>query len=66
MMEDLGYRTNLIAPCIMDTPASNYFAEMCRAREIPVGDVGNVVNAVVRCAADELINGTNTPLTMMP
>lgn len=62
MMEDLRYRTNLIAPCIMDTPASSYFAEMCRARGIPVGDVGNVVDDIVRCAADESINDSNTQL----
>ena len=57
MMEDLGYRVNLIAPTIMDTPMSNDFAEICRAKGIPVGNVSDVVDAVIRCAANDTICG---------
>ena len=57
MMEDRGYRTNLIAPTVVDTPMSNAFVGMCQARGVPVGSVSDVVNAVLRCAADESISG---------
>ncbi len=56
-MEDIGYRTNLIAPTVMDTPMSSSFAEMARMQGVAVGEVSNVVSAVVRCAADESVNG---------
>ena len=57
IMENMGYRTNLIAPWVMDTPMSNYFAKICREQGIAVGNVNDVVDAVVRCAADDSING---------
>ena len=56
-MEDLGYRVNLIAPWVMDTPMSKGLAELCRKEGFPVGDADDVVKAVVRCAADETICG---------
>ena len=57
VMEDLGYRMNLIAPWIMDTPMSKDFAEWCRPNGIPVGEADDVASAVIRCAADETIRG---------
>ena len=57
IMEDLGYRMNLIAPWIMDTPMSRDFAEMCRKKGIPVGRADDVASAVIRCAADDAICG---------
>lgn len=56
-MEDLGYRMNLIAPWVMDTPMSRDFADFCRKQGFPVGDANDVANAVIRCAADESICG---------
>ena len=56
-MEDLGYRMNLIAPWVMDTPMSKGLAELCRKEGFPVGDANNVAEAVVRCAADDTICG---------
>lgn len=56
-MEDLGYRVNLIAPWIMDTPMSKSLADMCRKEGFPVGDANDVAKAVVRCAADDSICG---------
>ena len=56
-MEDMGYRMNLIAPWIMDTPMSRDFAEMCRGKGIPVGRADDVASAVIRCAADDAICG---------
>ena len=56
-MEDLGYRVNLIAPWVMDTPMSKGLAEICRQHGIPVGNAEDVAQAVVRCAADESICG---------
>ena len=56
-MEDLGYRINLIAPWIMDTPMSKDFADMCRKIGFPVGDADDVAKAVIRCAADHTLYG---------
>jgi len=56
-MEDLGYRTNLIAPWVMDTPMSKGLAGICRQQGFPVGDAKDVAQAVVRCAADDSICG---------
>ena len=56
-MEDLGYRTNLIAPWVMDTPMSKPLADTCRKHGVPVGDAGDVAQAVIRCAADDSICG---------
>ena len=57
MMEDLGFRTNLIAPWIIDTPMSSEFAKGMRAQGVPVGEIQGVVDAIVRCAADGCICG---------
>ena len=56
-MEDLGYRTALIAPTVLDTPMSHKLVVMCRERSISIGKVSDLVDTVVRCAADESING---------
>ena len=56
-MEDLGYRMNLIAPWVMDTPMSKGLAEFCRSKGFPVGDANDVAKAVIRCAADDTICG---------
>ena len=58
-MERSGYRINLIAPWIMDTPMSKEFCEMFRAHDIAVGNPRDVVTAVIRCATDESISGTS-------
>ena len=56
-MEDLGYRINLIAPWVMDTPMAHDLAELCRQKGLPVGDANDVAKAVIRCAADDTICG---------
>ena len=56
-MEDNGYRINLIAPWVMDTPMAKGLAEYCRNKGIPVGDANHVADTVVRCAVDESICG---------
>ncbi len=61
-MEDLGYRMNLIAPWVMDTPMSKGLAEVCRTNGIPVGDANDVAKAVVRCVADDTICGKKIEL----
>ena len=55
--EDLGYRTNLIAPWVMDTPMSQPLAKINRERGFPVGDANHVAEAVIKCAADNSICG---------
>lgn len=57
MMEDRGYRVNLIAPWVMDTPMSKSLADTCRQHGIPVGEAQSVADAVVQCAADDSICG---------
>ena len=64
-MEDLGYRVNLIAPWVMDTPMSNNLANLCRRHGFPVGEVNHVVEAVVRCAADDSICGKSNLLSAL-
>ena len=61
-MEDMGYRTILIAPFVMDTPMSHSFADMVRENGVAVGKVGDVVDAVIRGAVDESINGNPTSI----
>lgn len=56
-MEDLGYRVNLIAPWVMDTPMSKSLADTCRQHGFPVGDAQSVADAVIQCAADDSICG---------
>ena len=56
-MEDLGFRTNLIAPWVMDTPMSKPLADACREHDIAVGNAEDVARAVIRCAADDSICG---------
>lgn len=56
-MEDLGYRMNLIAPWIMDTPMSKGLADLCRKKGFPVGDAKDVTDAVVRSVTDGSICG---------
>lgn len=56
-MEDLGYRMNLIAPWVMDTPMSKPLADVCRQNGFPVGEAKSVADAVIRCAADNSICG---------
>lgn len=56
-MEDLGYRVNLIARWVMDTPMSKGLADICRQHGFPVGDVRDVAHAVIRCALDDSIRG---------
>ena len=56
-MENLGYRINLIAPWVMDTPMAHKLAELCRQKGFPVGDANDVAKAVIRCAADDTICG---------
>lgn len=58
-MEDLGYRMNLIAPWVMDTPMSKGLADLCRKEGFPLGDADDVAKAVVRCAADDAVSGKN-------
>ncbi len=65
-MERSGYRINLIAPWIMDTPMSKDFCEMFRSHDIAVGNPRDVVTAVIRCATDESISGTYVCLKKMP
>lgn len=57
LMEDQGYRMNLIAPWVMDTPMSKGLADLCREKGFPVGDAKNVADTVIRCAADDSISG---------
>ncbi|KAL9630779.1 MAG: hypothetical protein Q9164_006246 [Protoblastenia rupestris] len=57
VMEDQGYRMNLIAPWIMDTPMSADFVALFRSQDIPVGNPQDVVDAAVRCATDDSIVG---------
>ncbi len=52
-----GCRLNLIAPDIMDTPMAKDFVGMYRSNGFSVGDPKNVVDAVIRCAADDGICG---------
>ena len=56
-MEDAGYRTNLLAPWVMDTPMSKPLATVCQMKGIPVGKVEDIVDAAIRCAADEQVCG---------
>ena len=56
-MEDLGYRMNLIAPWIMDTPLAKELVSLCRAKGFPIGNANDVAKAVIRCAADDAICG---------
>lgn len=56
-MEDLGYRVNLIAPWVMDTPMSKSLADLNRKHGFPVGDANDVAKAVIRCAVDDDICG---------
>lgn len=56
-MEDLGYRVNLIAPWVMETPMAHPLAELCRRQGFPVGDADDVAKAVIRCVADDAICG---------
>ena len=56
-MERQGYRVNLIAPWIMDTPMSKDFCDLFRSQDIPVGNPNDVVTAVLRCATDDSISG---------
>ena len=64
-MEDLGYRINLIAPWVMDTPMAHDLAELCRKQGIPVGDADDVAKAVIRCAADDAICGMTKGLQIL-
>ena len=57
VMEDKGYRTNLLAPWVMDTPMSHEFAKDCRAAGVAVGNMSDVVDAALRCAVDDTICG---------
>lgn len=54
-MKNLGYRMNLIALWVINTPMSKGRADTCRENGIPVGDARNM--AVIRCAADNAICG---------
>ncbi|KAK4693766.1 hypothetical protein P7C71_g3692, partial [Lecanoromycetidae sp. Uapishka_2] len=56
-MEDLGYRINLIAPWVMDTPMAKGLVDVCRRQGFPVGEPKSVADAVIRCAADDSICG---------
>ena len=57
MVEDAGYRANLIAPWVMDTPMTVDFSRECRAAGVPVGDPRDVAKAALRCAVDDSICG---------
>ena len=57
VMEDIGCRTNLIAPWVMDTPMAHDFADICREHSIPIGKISDVIDVIVRCAVDESISG---------
>jgi len=61
---NLGYRVNLIAPWVMDTPMSKPLADLCRRHGFPVGDVQRVADAVIPCAADNSICGQTTLHTL--
>ena len=61
-MEDLGYRINLIAPWVIDTPMGHGLAELSRKKGFPVGDANDVASAVIRCAADDEICGMRKAL----
>ena len=65
-MEDLGYRTNLIAPWVMDTPMAKQLAELCRQQGFPVGDANDVAAIAVRCASDDSICGACEGTSMSP
>lgn len=56
-MRDLGIRTNMIAPWLMDTPMVTAFAARFRERGVPVGRPVDVAEAVLRCCVDEGICG---------
>lgn len=64
-MEDLGYRMNLIAPWVMDTPMSKGLAATCRMNGLPVGDAEDVAKAVIRCAADDTICGKKNQIVVL-
>ena len=62
-MEDSGYRMNLIAPWVMDTPMSKGLADLCRKKGFPVGDANDVAKAITRCAVDDTICGKRCRLS---
>ncbi|KAL1965505.1 hypothetical protein VTN77DRAFT_5761 [Rasamsonia byssochlamydoides] len=54
---DRGFRVNLIAPWIMDTPLVVDWMKMFKAVGAPTGDVEDVYTAAMRFADDSTING---------
>lgn len=65
-MEDLGYRINLIAPWVMDTPMSKGLADMCRKKGFPVGNADDVAKAVIRSVVDDSICGRRNRPQSLP
>lgn len=56
-MEQQGYRVNLIAPGITDTPLLGDLKAFFVQSGFPIGDPKDVAETVVRCAADDAICG---------
>lgn len=56
-MEEQGYRVNLIAPWIMDTPLIGDLKEFFLSNGFLIGDPKDVADTVVRCAAEDAIRG---------
>lgn len=52
-----GFRVNLLAPWIMDTPLAVDWIKMFKAVGAPVGDVEDVYTAAMRLADDPTVNG---------
>ena len=56
-MEQQGYRANLIAPGIMDTPIIGDLKDFFLKNSFPIGDPKDVAETVVRCVVDDAICG---------
>ena len=57
LMEQQGYRVNLIAPGIIDTPLIGDLKDYFMKNGVPIGDPKDVAETVVRCAVDDAICG---------
>ena len=56
-MAEKGIRMNMMAPDIMDTPMAKDFVGIYLSRGLSVGNPKDVVDVVIRCAADDSISG---------